>query len=68
MKQSHRFRNGQPFLVAEIDDRVSCAEYVDNVGPEPKTLLVIPDVDHLLRSYEQEVAGQVAEFLRSTVG
>jgi alpha/beta superfamily hydrolase len=36
--------------------------------PEPKTLRVVPDADHLLLGCEQEVADQVADFLRSAVG
>lgn len=36
--------------------------------PELKTLLVIPDAEHLLLGHELEVADQVADFLRSAVG
>jgi alpha/beta superfamily hydrolase len=41
-------------------------QYVGTL-PEPKTLCVVPDADHLLMGYEQEVADQVVDFLRSTV-
>jgi len=46
-----------------------CGETDDVSGalPEPKTLRVIPDADHMLHGYEQVVADHVTGFLVSSV-
>lgn len=58
------------FFITGARDGISPPEllrqYVEEL-PEPKTLHVIRDADHMLWGYEQEVAERVADFLTSSV-